>query len=351
MRAESELKQLWAHTVWIRYFFRRKSCQHPIARDLDNRRFFEKAIDELNKMYSASIPRIVERERRYVRRIEKTIRDSVYTKTSLQTRFARFYLRLRHLSLYKAIRHSGLWIPSGWKVFLALALYPGDTFFDVGANIGLVTQAASWLVGRQGRVHSFEPSPSVAHCLRRRTEFLGLKNVVINEFALGAEPGSATLYEYSEHHGGASSLRPATKRGYDQPSETGVKVRVLDDYIKENEVNSARMLKIDVEGSEVDVLYGSRNVINTHRPVLFVEISRETSAAFGRSVSELLRIIESLGYTMFSWRPEGLLEIHTESDIPETWHHDDAICMDMERHYSLYKRLHRLSRKPKFLLS
>lgn len=295
-------------------------------------------------MLSIFMHSLIHRERQYVSWVEKMIMNPSARGTAFLLKLGAKYFWMRHMVLYRAIRDYRLKIPSGWKVALALSLFPGDTFFDIGANIGLVTQPASWLVGRKGRVHSFEPSPSVVQCLRRRVELLGLKNVTINELALGSEPGSATLYEYSEHHGGASSLKRIVRSEYKEPTESRVKVKTLDDYVTENRIAPVRLIKLDVEGSEIDVLRGGSGLLVSQRPVLFVELSRDTNAAFGRTLSELLETIAFFGYAMFSWRPEGLIRLRSERDIPAAWHHDDAICLDMERHQALYRRLLSLSR-------
>lgn len=255
------------------------------------------------------------------------------------------YLKARHRALYRAIRSGYLWIPSRWKLTLALVLRQGDVFLDVGANIGVVTQAASWLVGKEGKVFSFEPSPSVASYLRNRVALLKLTNVTINQFALGSHEGTAILYEYELYHGGQSSLQPVTTN-VPEVSRTEVPVRTLDDYARQVGLGPIRLIKIDVEGSEIDVLAGGKMVLNQHpRPILFVEVSRATNEAFGRSVETLLKTIADFGYQMFSWRAEGLIEVQHESDIPINQKTNDVICLDRKEHPSLYQRFASLAQK------
>ena len=188
---------------------------------------------------------LVKAEQRLLARFERELIGPSDPSPSGSSRVASTYLRIRHQVLYGAIRRRFVWIGSAWKVVLALTLRPGDTFVDVGANIGLVTQPASWLVGRGGQVHSFEPSPSIAARLRRRVT----------------------------------------------------------------------LLKLDVE------------------------VSRYTNASFGRSIDELLAAIAALGYTMYSWRRDGLAQIQTADDVPAAWQRDDAICLYLPRHDGLYEQL------------
>jgi len=251
---------------------------------------------------------------------------------------ASFYLSARYQVLGWTTRR-GLWNASGLSVSMALALQPGDTFFDIGANVGVVTASASYLVKAQGRVHSFEPSSFTLRYLHRRVRCLGLTNVTINEFALGDTPGTAILHEFAENFGGASSLRSGAWPGHKQVRETPVPVRVLDEYIIKQCVGPIRMIKIDVQGAEIEVLHGARRLLaSDSSPVLFVEIEQNAQAAFGRSASDLLTDISDWGYEMFSWRDEGLVAVRTERDVPAGGH-DDVICLKPNAHRSLYEKL------------
>jgi len=226
---------------------------------------------------------------------------------------------------------------------MALALHPGDTFFDIGANVGWITAYASFLVKAKGRVHSFEPSPFTISFLYRRVQCLRLTNVIINNFALGDAPGTAILHEYAENFGGASSLRPDAWPGHKHVRETPVPIRVLDDYIAQERIGPIRMVKIDVQGAEVEVLCGARQLLaSASPPVLFVEIERDAQSAFGRGVQDLLRVIAGFGYKMFSWREEGLAVVQAEADIPACGH-DDVICLNVGAHQWLYQKLMRLA--------
>lgn len=272
--------------------------------------------------------------------------------TPLSLRLAQFYSWLRWLALSFAIRH-GLWVADALNVTMALALRPGDIFFDIGANVGWMTEKAALSVGQRGQVHSFEPSPSAVLYLRRRIFCGRLRNVVINQFALGNEPGMAVLHEFAENFGGASSLRAGAWPGYQHMDETEVEVKTLDQYIEENKIGNIRLLKLDVQGAEIDVLRGGNNLLSSRRrPVLFVEVERDANAAFGRQVDDLLGAIAEWGYEMYSWRDEGLVSVRSESDILDGGH-DDVICLhpEIDTHLSLHERLQELMGKRRALVS
>lgn len=257
------------------------------------------------------------------------------------------YLKTRCLMMKRAIR-SGLWIADGLNVLMALTLEPGDIFLDIGANVGWVTERAAWLVGKRGKVHSFEPSPAAMCYLRRRLVCMGLSNVLLNEFALGAIISSATLYECSENYGGASSLRPGAAPGLHVAAETQVEVMVLDDYIEQNSISQVRLLKMDVQGSEIDVLHGAGRLLNRpNQPILFVEVEQVANAAFGHSTYDLLNSLMGFGYVLYSWRDYGLHHVKTPVDIPAGGH-DDVICIMPGFHDDLQDQLERLAGQRKF---
>lgn len=252
------------------------------------------------------------------------------------------YLHLRTLILRDAIR-SGVWIADGLNVLMSLAIKPGDTFFDIGANVGWITERASWLVGKKGKVYSFEPSPTTSQNLRRRLARMKLSNVIVNEFALGAEPGTVTLYECAENYGGSSSLRTGAAPGQHLIAETPVTISTLDRYVEQNSITDVCLMKLDVQGSEIDVLRGAKVFLATpNRPVLYVEVEQVASQAFGYGVNDLLNSIMDLGYDLYSWRDGGLISVRSQDDIPASGH-DDVICLAAGFHDALRIKLEQLS--------
>ena len=261
----------------------------------------------------------------------------------------RLWLRVRSWGLRWAIRNGQLKPPEGLTALMNLALAPGDVFVDIGANIGAVTERAAYLVSHTGQIYSFEPSPSSCRHLRQRIAHLGLKNVVINEFALGDVPGTGILHEFREGEGAVSSLRSGAWPGHQHTTETKVAIQTLDDYLSRNQIGPIRLMKIDVQGAEIDVLRGSSRLLaSPQRPILFVELERDTNAAFGRTVNDLLAIIAGFGYQTFSWRKYGLVAVCSESNIPDNGH-DDVICLDLNlnEHSQIHEQIHHLAERHK----
>lgn len=251
------------------------------------------------------------------------------------------YLRLRHAALHRAIAAGRLWSTSAWRVGVAMALTPGGVCLDLGANLGRVTQEAAWRVGPQGKVHAFEPAPVTVERLERRITRLGLGQVVVNRIAVGAAAGEGTLHFYPQRAGGASSLRPLEHAGIAPAAMVTVPVVSLDGYCSERGLERVDLIKIDIEGSEVEALEGaSRLLSGARRPVLVVEAAPITQASFGRSVEVLLAQLAALGYACYACRRKGAVRVRTEADLGGR-RREDLLAVDPGLHAELYQRLER----------
>lgn len=172
---------------------------------------------------------------------------------------------------------------------LRRVLRPGDTVLDIGANLGLTTLISAHLVGGEGRIHAFEPQPQVASLLRKTIVANGLPNVTVHPHALGAKPGRATL-TIPQHNAGAATLLAGSRSGV----SIEVEVRTLSQVVRESISDPVRLLKIDVEGFEVDVLEGARELFQKSPPdAVLVEV--------GASISQrhqIRALLHELGYRL-----------------------------------------------------
>jgi FkbM family methyltransferase len=134
--------------------------------------------------------------------------------------------------------------------------------FDVGANKGqFLSVAQAILSGSSIVVHAFEPSPVTYSSLRQNTE--NFSNVVLNNFGLGEKAGDFTLYSDAPGSGLASlSKRRLDHFGLNFNHSEIVRVETLDQYCELNQIHHIDLLKLDVEGHELDVLKGGRKMFD-----------------------------------------------------------------------------------------
>src|SRR5438105_2098667 len=181
--------------------------------------------------------------------------------------------------------------------FAEWLLRPGMTVLDIGAHQGLYTLLASRRVGPSGRVFSFEPSPRERRALRLNLTMNFCNNVVIQALALGSEETTADLYVVDYYNTGYNSLRPPS---VPEPTSTvAVRVGTLDNWLAQEKIDRVDFIKLDVEGAELSVLKGARELLARTRPVLLVEIAQIRTAGWGYDAVEIVRFLENIGYLWF----------------------------------------------------
>ncbi len=172
--------------------------------------------------------------------------------------------RIRKSQILSGIGSGGNVENSGEKSILKrLTSLKQDSYclFDVGANKGDFTQIILTLFNNDNiQVHSFEPSKATFEFLKNNIKS---DKVILNNKGLGKEAG--TFPFYTDRPGsGAASL---TKRNLDYLSvdfgySEDVSIDTLDNYCNENNIKDIDLLKLDVEGHEMDVLEGSKEMLS-----------------------------------------------------------------------------------------
>ena len=172
---------------------------------------------------------------------------------------------------------------------------PGMTVYDVGANVGLYTALCSRLVGRTGRIYSFEPNPALRSNLQRSIAEMG--NVTFFPVALSERTGEAVFYVPDDHL--CASLRNWTGRPVHELRVTTVR---LDDLIEREHLPPPAFLKVDAEDAEVAIFQGAERLLREHRPIVLFEDMKEYGHHFAPT-----RLLQSWGYTVEQVNPDGTL--------------------------------------------
>jgi len=145
----------------------------------------------------------------------------------------------------------------------------GWTVLDIGAYVGLFSMRASRLVGDSGRVVAFEPNPLAWYWLKRHIFINKLNNIEALPIALGSYNGVTEFYILVKGNIEASSIIKdhVIKQAGALGKFIAVKVPIfrLDSIAEKLRLNYVDLMKIDVEGAELDVLKGSRRIIERGR--------------------------------------------------------------------------------------
>lgn len=185
------------------------------------------------------------------------------------------------------------------QLFAKEAIEPGDTFIDIGANLGMITLMAARCVTTTGTVHSFEPNPSVFKRLQKNVTDNELQQVTLHNCGLGDRQTELTLTVVNEELGmGTFTEIPEQDRSLIS-SQYQLPVYRADDILPE-ELPGTTFIKIDVEGFEPLVIRGLDRTIKRLRPVVLTEVVAQHLERGGFSVRELRELMESYGYQPFN---------------------------------------------------
>jgi FkbM family methyltransferase len=203
----------------------------------------------------------------------------------------------------------GVWEPE-LSGLLRSRLRPGRTFIDVGANIGYFSLLASGLVGAHGRVVAFEPLPETYEQLRANLERNAARNVRALNVAAGRAAGVVTLYGGDVGNSGTTTM--VADRTLHAVAQAAV--RPLDDLLTEDEVATARLVKIDVEGAEPDVVAGLCGALDAMPDD--VEVVVEISP--GADAARMLELFASRGFGAYHLRNDYRLTSYARRTVCAT---------------------------------
>lgn len=180
-------------------------------------------------------------------------------------------------------------------------LKEGDTFIDVGANIGYISAMGLGIVGSQGSVHSFEPVPRYAHKLKNIIDDNPGYNLRINEIALGNRSGSVQIAVSDFGNIGWNSALPGIVPDSNVMEYVDVPLMRLDSYLEANHLDKVSLIKIDAEGFEFPILEGLSNYFTrtADRPVIICEITYAAFELLNRSPADMNDYMRGFGYRAY----------------------------------------------------
>lgn len=168
-------------------------------------------------------------------------------------------------------------------------LSEGDVFVDVGANIGYYSVLAGKIVGEEGQVIALEPIPDTVKVLKLNVNLNNLKNIKVIGKAAWSNSSLLNVYLPEGYYGWASPVKWHGSKSFT------LKAVSLDDVSKK--IPAIKLLKIDVEGSEYQVLVGAKETLKKTKHVV-MEIS-ENSDEIQRMLEEATFNIRRLKFTTY----------------------------------------------------
>ena len=191
---------------------------------------------------------------------------------------------------------------------------PGDVFLDLGANIGYF----SLLVASNSpstKIISFEPVKDLFQNMNDNISLNNIKNISTINAAVGEINGEKELFVSASDNLGMSSFRQP--ENYSGKKEK-IKVVTIDDWYKTSGLSKIDIIKLDIEGSELAALKGMKEVLQTQKPVLIVEINPETLSMFNLQPSDIYVYLNQFNFEGFLISGNDRLEHLDKNKINQT---------------------------------
>ncbi len=203
--------------------------------------------------------------------------------------------------------------PTETRIFRSL-ISSGDTIIDVGAHIGWYSLNAAQKVKNKGLVVAFEPNPHCVQELKKNLRLNQFQNVRIEQTALANKNGKLNFWLGDDMVG--SLIRHNTQNLTRFPvKKIVVKAQKLDSYCLTHKIQNVKLIKVDVEGAEAEVLFGARQTLKRFSPHLIVEVYSSDPRG-KKQRRKLIKYLAGLGYRPYVFGMSGLEKLSV-SHIPE----------------------------------
>jgi FkbM family methyltransferase len=176
-------------------------------------------------------------------------------------------------------------------------LKPGDTFLDIGANIGYFTLLAAALVGPQGKVIAFEPRADNCKLLQDSIAENGFRNIDLHPYAVAEREQTFVIDASGANTNGRIVDYSPASTAIEVPPHL-VKAVTLDGFLAE--VADIDLIKMDIEGAEPRAWQGMQGVVQRYRPAIITEFSPSLIQLTSHATAEsFLDLIHAQGYEIF----------------------------------------------------
>lgn len=193
---------------------------------------------------------------------------------------------------------------NGEIAFMKRTLNNGDIFIDIGSNIGLFALEASPIVGNQGHVIAFEPSPDTFGRLLENVELNNFKNIECRNKGVSDKKEMLEISISSSGYDAWNTFAPGDSDKFHKT--VSVEVNSLDDELKDIDKKRIKLIKIDVEGWEKFVLLGAEDLLRNYNPIFMMEFTESNTFAAGYMVQELYDMLVEKGYEWFKYKDDTL---------------------------------------------
>jgi FkbM family methyltransferase len=198
-------------------------------------------------------------------------------------------------------------------MYLMNVLRPGDTFMDIGGHFGFFSMLGQHLVGKTGRTITFEPMPATRSMLTANlAKAVRDHKPVIIPAAAGAQKGEIEFKDLGLAMSAYATSGTQRTSGSTVQQMVKVPLETLDNVAAEQKLQSLRLIKIDAENAELEVLKGAVKTIDRLRPAIIVEVGDvDAQDTHSSDVVKFLKERNYNAYDFVDWQLKPHIETGT----------------------------------------
>ena len=206
-------------------------------------------------------------------------------------------------------------------------LKPSDMILDIGANVGYTSLTFAKFINDKGKIFSFEPEKKNYNTFLKNIKLNKFNNIYPHKLAVADENKSIKLYlSKSENDGIHSTLLHTDTLSENYEEVEAVK---MDDFVKNNNITKVNFVKIDVEGAEIDVINGMKQVMSDNQPVIILELVESLQKLKNLTTSEFKKILfNEYNYYPFIISDKGFI---SKCDLDSKHESDNVVFIHKDK--------------------
>lgn len=181
------------------------------------------------------------------------------------------------------------------KSILKKIIKKSDIVYDVGAHLGYFSLMSSVFCGKQGQVFCFEPNPENFEIIQKNIELNKIENIFPVKLAITNKKGKISFQKTNSSSQG-HVIGSLGETDFDKKNIIEVKSNTIDNFCLTELNPCPDIIKIDVEGEELNVFKGMRQVLEKVKPIVVCEIHCKKGESYPDFKKKLLHILNSVNY-------------------------------------------------------
>jgi FkbM family methyltransferase len=189
--------------------------------------------------------------------------------------------------------------------------------FDVGANVGIYSLSAA-VNNQHAMIHAFEPTPEVFATLQANLRRNHCDGVTTHNMAVGKTTGAVFLHRCRGVDGANEGMNYVSDVR-ERDSDIEIRRVSLDDFCDQQGIQEIDLVKMDIEGNELQALQGAQNLLARKRiNTLFLEINDWALARANSKPADVIELLDRADYQLFRFVNREIIRIDPRTEIPDT---------------------------------